>query len=270
LANNPQSDCKEQCFYKTYLLPNLVLLFFHPASAIKPTFLYLTKSKYQSVLFLLHHSYNNALGKALSSNTSGIENVGVGYLALNANATHDGSTAVGTRALEGATARFNTAIGYWAMRLTTSGEINTGVGYTALYNNSTGNYNTAIGWGAGSFNTTGSQQIFIDAVPRTNYSTNQTETPIYVQVSNSSYLTTQKVTLNGKVGVNTITPHASATLDISSTTQGFLPPRMTGTQAEAISSPAEGLMVYSTEGSGSTITTKGWWGFDGTNWVKLN
>ena len=47
-------------------------------------------------------------------------------------------------------------------------------------------------------------------------------------------------------------------------------PRMTGAQAEAISSPAEGLMVYSTDGSGTTITSKGWWGYDGATWVKLN
>ena len=45
---------------------------------------------------------------------------------------------------------------------------------------------------------------------------------------------------------------------------------MTATQAEAISSPAEGLMIYSTNGAGATITSKGWWGYDGSAWVKLN
>lgn len=62
----------------------------------------------------------------------------------------------------------------------------------------------------------------------------------------------------------------SAMLQVASTTRGFLPPRMTGTQAEAISSPAAGLMVYSTDGSGATITSLGWWGYNGTTWVKLN
>lgn len=38
--------------------------------------------------------------------------------------------------------------------------------------------------------------------------------------------------------------HASATVQVDSTTQGFLPPRMTTTQRDAISSPAEGLVVY--------------------------
>jgi hypothetical protein len=74
---------------------------------------------------------------------------------------------------------------------------------------------------------------------------------------------------NGSVGIGT-TPDASAILDVDSTTKGFLPPRMTGAQAEAIASPAEGLLVYATDGSGATITTKGWWGYEGATWVKLN
>jgi len=64
--------------------------------------------------------------------------------------------------------------------------------------------------------------------------------------------------------------NASSILDLTSTTKGFLPPRMTGAQAEAIGTPAAGLMVYSTDGSGATITSLGWWGYNGTTWVKLN
>jgi len=41
--------------------------------------------------------------------------------------------------------------------------------------------------------------------------------------------------------------HPSAFVDISSTTQGVLIPRMTSTQRAAISSPATGLMVYETD-----------------------
>ena len=48
------------------------------------------------------------------------------------------------------------------------------------------------------------------------------------------------------VGMGTVTPVASAKLELSSTTQGFLPPRMTTTQRDAISSPATGLMIYDT------------------------
>ncbi len=48
----------------------------------------------------------------------------------------------------------------------------------------------------------------------------------------------------GAIGMGTASPAASSRLDITSTTKGFLPPRMTTTQKNAISSPAEGLVVY--------------------------
>ncbi|MBG6060363.1 hypothetical protein IWX83_000126 [Flavobacterium sp. CG_9.1] len=48
----------------------------------------------------------------------------------------------------------------------------------------------------------------------------------------------------GQVGIGTITPNASSVLDVSSTTQGMLTPRMTTAQRTAIASPADGLMVY--------------------------
>lgn len=51
----------------------------------------------------------------------------------------------------------------------------------------------------------------------------------------------------GAVGIGTTSPHASAVLDITSTTQGFLPPRMTAAQRTAISSPTNGLLVYQTD-----------------------
>ncbi len=78
----------------------------------------------------------------------------------------------------------------------------------------------------------------------------------------------RKLCLTG--GTTITVPDASAVLDIQSTTMGFLPPRMTGAQAEAIASPATGLMVYANNGNGTTITSTGWWGYNGTTWVKLN
>ena len=77
-------------------------------------------------------------------------------------------------------------------------------------------------------------------------------------------------TTSGAVGIGTTSPNASAALEVSSTTKGFLPPVMTGAQAEAISTPAAGLLVYANNGNGTTITTTGWWGYNGTTWVKLN
>ena len=50
------------------------------------------------------------------------------------------------------------------------------------------------------------------------------------------------------VGINPTgaAAHPSAVLDASSTTQGFLPPRMTETQRDAILNPATGLVVFCT------------------------
>lgn len=49
-----------------------------------------------------------------------------------------------------------------------------------------------------------------------------------------------------QVGIGTVAPDASSMLDITSTTQGFLTPRMTTTQRTAIVTPADGLIVYDT------------------------
>jgi hypothetical protein len=50
----------------------------------------------------------------------------------------------------------------------------------------------------------------------------------------------------GSVLIGTTTDIASSKLTIESTTQGFLPPRMTTTQKNAIATPAAGLVVYDT------------------------
>lgn len=52
---------------------------------------------------------------------------------------------------------------------------------------------------------------------------------------------------NAQIGIGTVTPNASSVLDITSTTQGMLAPRMTTAQRSAIASPADGLIVYDTD-----------------------
>lgn len=72
---------------------------------------------------------------------------------------------------------------------------------------------------------------------------------------------------NSNVGIGTTTPVASASLEISSTTKGFLPPRMTATQASAIASPAKSLIVYVTDTNG-TFTSAGIWIYT-TSWKLI-
>lgn len=50
-----------------------------------------------------------------------------------------------------------------------------------------------------------------------------------------------------QVGIGTTTPDASSILDISSTDQGVLVPRLTTAQINAIVNPANGLLVYNTD-----------------------
>lgn len=73
-----------------------------------------------------------------------------------------------------------------------------------------------------------------------------------------------RIETSGIVAIGTSTPSASAQLDVSSTTRGFLPPRMTAAQRAAITSPAVGLVVYQTD------STEGLWIYTNTNgWKAL-
>ena len=58
--------------------------------------------------------------------------------------------------------------------------------------------------------------------------------------------------------------NSSAMLDVSSTTQGVLVPRMTSAQRTIISSPATGLLVYQTDG------TAGFYFYNGSAWTSLS
>ena len=64
-----------------------------------------------------------------------------------------------------------------------------------------------------------------------------------------------------QVGIGTSTPHASAALDLTSTTGGLLLPRMTDTERQAISIPVAGLMVYVTDLNGGSFMF-----YDGNSW----
>jgi uncharacterized protein (TIGR02145 family) len=50
-----------------------------------------------------------------------------------------------------------------------------------------------------------------------------------------------------QIGIGTATPASSAQLDVSSTTRGLLPPRMTNAQKNDIADPVAGLMLWCTD-----------------------
>lgn len=64
------------------------------------------------------------------------------------------------------------------------------------------------------------------------------------------------------IGIGTSTPNSSAKLDVSSTTKGFLPPRMNDTEMNSISSPAQGLMIFNTSVNAVCV-------YDGSTWKRL-
>jgi len=76
------------------------------------------------------------------------------------------------------------------------------------------------------------------------------------------FLVLFQIPTHAQVGIGTTTPDASSILDIESTTQGILTPRMTTAQRIAIASPAEGLMVFD-------IDEGSFFYFDGTVWGEL-
>jgi hypothetical protein len=67
---------------------------------------------------------------------------------------------------------------------------------------------------------------------------------------------------DGGIGIGVSIPNTAALLDLTSTTRGFLPPRMTTTQKNAISTPATGLIVYDT-------TLNNLCTYNGSSWVEL-
>lgn len=66
----------------------------------------------------------------------------------------------------------------------------------------------------------------------------------------------------GRVGIGTTAPSASSIMELSSTTAGFLIPRMNTTQQNAISTPATGLLIYNTDSA--TLVQ-----YTGTAWRKI-
>jgi len=94
------------------------------------------------------------------------------------------------------------------------------------------------------------------------YRFNPTNTAVVSSVY-SFYADSGTAYFGSNVGVGTASPNTSALLDVSSTTKGFLPPRMTNAQMVAISTPAAGLVVYDTTNNKLNV-------YDGTNWVAVH
>jgi hypothetical protein len=170
---------------------------------------------------------NAAFGvTALWMNTGGSRNIALGDSALSENLTGDDNIALGVNTLRGGAGNGNIALGT-----------------QALYNTAAGDRNVAIGYKAG-YNETGSEKLYIAKGP------DAADVLIY-----GDFATRQ-------IGIGTATPDASSILDLTSTLLGFLPPRMTNTQRDAIGSPATALLLWSTTDDKFNY-------YNGSNWRSL-
>lgn len=180
-----------------------------------------------------------------SSLTTGNNNIIVGYTAGLALTTGLSNVIVGTAALDAsATSQECVAIGYNALGAATSGNGNIAIGSGAGVTLVTGNNNVHIGSSAGN----GAPQVTgvsnsiaigkLAGTPRSNMAI----------IGDNLVTETQ---LRGQVRCSTgdatvVAPTASAALEVVSTSKGFLPPKLTTAERDAIASPAEGLVIYNT------------------------
>jgi hypothetical protein len=133
---------------------------------------------------------------------------------------------------------------------------NNGAGFAFGFNNTNTSSSTGISmlesnpdW----FCSSGFEFATFRIQPRYDFNANTTSAAIARGIYYNPTLTNLRVAnhyawqnTSGAMIVNSTTPQASAVLQADSTTQGFLPPRMTTTQKTNISSPAAGLVVYDT------------------------
>ena len=217
-----------------------------------------------------------------TSNTDGDDNIFVGAWTGYSNTTGDNNIFLGVESGgNNTTGRKNFFGGYYSGGENTTGQKNIYLGFETAYSNTTGSGNTFIGHQSGYENNYGSYNVFLGYQAGTYaYGSNKlfiensdSETPlIYGDFDKDSLVFNGDVTIPSgntltasKQGIGTNTPDASAALEIQSTTQGFLPPRMTEVERDAISSPAAGLMVWCTDcGTAGELQA-----YDGAAWQSL-
>lgn len=116
---------------------------------------------------------------------------------------------------------------------------------TSIVFYSAANNTTTTGTGLISMNATG---LGIGATPSSIFHVSATGDANALRVDDTT----------GNVGMGTA-PTATAALDVASTTKGFLPPRMTTTQRDAIGTPATGLIAYNTTTNKVNVYTGSAW-----------
>jgi hypothetical protein len=170
----------------------------------------------QNLLSLTTGSHNVAIGGWYGGNnkavlvglTTGSFNIGIGTASLGSMTTGTQNIAIGYQAgWNMLTNTNNVIIGHTAMN-TNVGDNNTAIGATAGANTASSGC-VCIGYGAGAY-LTGNNQLVINNVRENTLANEQSAALIYGQFSGTAgSLTNQFLTVNGKLGINTITPHTA-------------------------------------------------------------
>jgi hypothetical protein len=244
----------------------------------------------ESMLYLLTGEQNTSIGNQSLINVTGNNNVGVGKRSGQTISTGSQNTIVGTDADVLANNLSNaSALGYGAIvgasntiqlgnssvtNVKTSGKITAGV---VTYPNTDGAANQVLatnGSGVVSWSTPSSTSIA--SISNTSNANGAiissgvlSLTP--ADATNGGIVTTSAQsmagdkTFTGKVQVGVGAANASAALDVQSTTQGFLPPRMTYAQRNLISSPVAGLVLWCSNcGTSGELQV-----YNGSAWTNL-
>jgi len=193
-------------------------------------------------LFNSTGNFNTVMGYgSMSNNTTGENNSSIGVGALNLNKTGNNNTSLGAGSLmANLSADNNVAVGLNALAYNTVGYSNTAIGTKAGYANIDGNRNTAIGDSAFLSGTGFSNITAIGYNAQVTASnTIQLGNNEITDVKTSGVITTRGIGIGTK-------SNTSAALEVNSTSQGFLPPRMTAAQRDIISTPVAGLVVWCT------------------------
>lgn len=123
---------------------------------------------------------------SLKENLAGSENTAIGSNALTFN-TNSNNTAIGSCALAFNTGSDNTATGYNALCFNDVGSYNVANGSNALYSNWEGSYNVCLGYQAGYNLTTGSNNIIIGAGNGTALNTLYPTSSNYISIGNAIF-----------------------------------------------------------------------------------
>lgn len=193
-----------------------------------------------------------------SSLTTGSRNILLGVSAGENTTTGDDNIFIGWRTGRlNTTGVRNTFVGRESGNGNTTGTNNTTLGFQAMYNNTTGTGNIAIGHISGSIINGGTNNISIGASSNL---LNATDTNSIVIGTTTTGLGSNTVV----IGNTSITQtRLRGRVEMDTTTDGILLPRLTTSQMDSIVSPATNLLVFNTD-------LNGLYRYNGSAWVALS